>query len=82
MSTKAKPVHRERAGGIEIAVWRNEGGKGPWYSVTVSRSYKKDEEWKQADSFGADDLPLLTKLLDRAHNWTIDHPLKRQAQAA
>lgn len=79
MSTKAKPAHKLRAGGIEVAIWRNEGEKGPWYSVTMSRSYKKGEEWRQADSFAADDLLLLAKLLDQAHSWIISQPAKRQA---
>jgi hypothetical protein len=79
MSTKEKPVQKIRAGGIEVAIWRNESQKGPWYSVTMTRSYKKDEQWQQADSFGADDLLLLAKLLDQAHNWIISQPAKRQA---
>ena len=45
---------------------------GPGYSVTMSRSYKQGEEWKQADSYGADDLLLLAKLLDQAHTWILE----------
>jgi hypothetical protein len=82
MATKAKPVHKIRAGALEAAIWRNDSEKGSFYSVTVSRSYKKGEEWKQADSFSGDDLPMVRKLLDRAHDFIIDNPLKRQAEAA
>jgi hypothetical protein len=81
MSEKAKPVHKVRAGGIEVAVWQKESDKGPWYSVSMSRSYKQGEEWKQSDSFGADDLLLLCKLLDRAHSWIIGQPAKKQQAA-
>jgi len=80
MGTKAKPVWTRRRNGIEVAVWQND--KGPPYSVTVRRSYKKGEEWKQTDSFSDADLPLLVKLLDLAHSWIIDQPVKRQAEAA
>jgi hypothetical protein len=80
MATKLKPVWTRRVNGIEVAVWQND--KGPPYSVTISRSYKKGEEWKQTDSFSGDDLPLLAKLIDHAHTWIIDHPVKRQADAA
>lgn len=45
----------------------------------MSRSYKQGEEWKQSDSFGADDLLLLAKLLDQAHSWIISQPAKQQA---
>ena len=79
MTSKAKPVHKIRSGAIEVAVWGQENDKGPWYSVTMSRSYKQGDEWKQADSYGVDDLLLLAKLLDQAHTWIISQPTKRQA---
>ncbi len=75
---KDKPVHKLRAGALEVAIWAREGEHGPFYSVTMSRSYRQGEEWKQADSYGADDLLLLAKLLDQAHTWIISQP-KRQA---
>lgn len=81
MTSKEKPAHKIRAGAIEVAVWQNSGEKGPWYSVTMSRSYKQGEEWKQTDSYGADDLLLLAKLLDQAHSWIISQPTKQQAAA-
>ncbi len=34
----------------------------------------KNLEWKQADSYGADDLLLLAKLLDQAHSLIICQP--------
>ena len=74
-----KPAHKIRSGAIEIAIWRNESEKGPWYSVTMSRSYKQGEDWKQADSYGTDDLLLLAKLLDQAHSWIISQPVKQAA---
>jgi hypothetical protein len=78
-----KPAHRIRSGVIEVAVWRNESEKGgTWYSVTMSRSYKQGEEWKQSDSFGQDDLLVLAKLLDMAHTWIMSQPQQSKQQAA
>jgi hypothetical protein len=77
-----KPAHRIRAGAIEIAIWRNDSDKGPWYSVTPSRSYKQGEEWKQSDSYGMDDLLTLAKLLDMAHTWIMDQQQQPKQQAA
>jgi hypothetical protein len=74
-----KPVHKIRSGAIEVAIWRNKGEKGPFYSVTMSRSYKKGDDWKQADSYSADDLLLLSKLIDQAHSWIISQPAKQAA---
>jgi hypothetical protein len=77
-----KPAHKLRDGAIEVAIWRNEGEKGPWYSVTANRSYKQGEEWKQTDSFGQDDLLALAKLLDLAHTWILNQQQQSKQQAA
>ena len=63
-ATKSKPVQKFRSGAIEVAVWSKTGEKGSFYSVTMSRSYKQGEEWKQSDSFSGDDVIVLAKLLD------------------
>jgi hypothetical protein len=69
MSDKAKPAHKIRHRGIAVTIWKNSGDKAAWYSVTASRSYKHNEEWKESDSFGEDDLLLLAQLLTEAHGW-------------
>lgn len=79
VKTAQKPAHKIRTGAIEVAIWRNEGEKGPFFGVTMSRSYKQGDEWKQTDSYGGDDLLLLAKLLDQAHSWIISQPAKQQA---
>jgi hypothetical protein len=45
----------------------------------MSRSYKKDDEWKQADSFSGDDVIVLSKLLDMAATWMLSNPAKHLA---
>ena len=55
-TANAKPVHKIRRAGMEVAIWSNAGDKGSWYGVTVNRRYKQGEEWKDGGSFGADDL--------------------------
>jgi hypothetical protein len=77
-----KPVHTIRDGGIEVAIWKNDGDKGPRFSVTHRRSYKQGEEWKESDSYGADDLLPLAKLLDLAHTWILSQQQQRTQQQA
>ncbi len=77
-----KPVHKLRDGAIEVAIWRNEGEKGAWYSVTATRTFKQGEEWKQTESFGQDDLLALAKLLDLAHTWILTQQQQAKQQAA
>jgi hypothetical protein len=72
MSDKAKPAHKFRNRALSVTIWKNESDKGPWYSVTPSRSYKQGDQWKESDSFGVDDLPPLAKLLDQAHTWILN----------
>jgi len=64
-----QPVHKITFGLIHVAIWKNEGSKGTFYNVTVTRSYKDGEEWKESQSYGRDDLPLVSKALDQAHTW-------------
>ena len=79
-SKNEKPVHKIRVGVIEVNIWQREGENGPFYSVSSNRSYKDGDQWKQTDSYGADDCLLLSKLLDQAHTWMIlNPPAKRQA---
>jgi hypothetical protein len=75
--TKAKPAHKLRSGALTVTIWKNDGDKGPWYSVTPSRSFKQGDDWKESDSYGYDDLLPLAKLIDQAHSWIQD---KQQAE--
>jgi hypothetical protein len=68
----ANPAHKIRSGALEVTIWKNDGDKGAWYSVTPRRSYKQGEKWKETDSFGFDDLLVLAKLLDLAHTWILE----------
>jgi hypothetical protein len=79
MTASKKPAHKIRSGAITVTIWQNESEKGPWYSVTPSRSYKQGEEWKESDSYGFDDLMTLAKLLDLAHTWVLTQQAERKA---
>ena len=64
-----RPVQRFRHRNLEAAIWRNQTAKGPMYSVTVVRSYKEGEVWRESHSFDYDDLMNVAKLLYDAHSW-------------
>ena len=66
--SKAHPQDEIRIGHIKAAIWKNETDTGTRYNVTVTRLYKDGTDWKYSDSFGRDDLLVLAKLLDRAHD--------------
>ena len=66
-----RPVHEVRLGRIRAAIWANPTETGIRHNVTVSRLYKDDKsgEWRDSQSFGRDDLPLVGKVCDLAHSW-------------
>ncbi len=76
--TGNQPVHRIRISRIQAAIWQNSGENGPWYNVTLSRSYKDtNDEWKSTDSFSVDDLLVLAKVANEAHTWIIQKQHER-----
>ena len=77
-----KPVHTLRDGAIELAIWRNDGDKGPFFSVTHRRSYKQGDEWKDSDSYSEDDLLRLAKMLYEADTWIVCQRRQQRAQKA
>ena len=69
MQNKTKPIHEVRLGAIKAAVWKNDTSNGVRYNTTFSRLYKDENEWKNTDSFGRDDLLVLGKVADQTHSW-------------
>lgn len=61
--------HEIRLGRVKATIWENQTEQGPRHNVTVSRLYKDGDEWKQSAGFGREDLPLVAKVVDRAHTW-------------
>jgi len=66
---KKRPVQEVRMGSIRAAIWENETQNGTRFNVTVSRLYKDGDKWKDSNSFGRDDLPIVGKVVDRCHSW-------------
>ena len=68
-----KPIKSFRLRGITASVFENssEDGKS-FYKVTLQRSYKQDDEWKSTNSFGRDDLPLVSLLTKQAWEFILN----------
>ena len=79
---KPRPVHEVRLGRIKAAVWANETETGVRHNVTVGRLYVDPDtnKWTQTASFGRDDIPLVIKVLDRAHNWIFEQRQESNGQ--
>lgn len=78
-----RPAREFRLGRIRAAVWLNQSGQGDaWYSVTVTRSYKDGDEWKDTTSYRRDDLPLVAKVADLAFAWIWDQTSQTRSDSA
>lgn len=82
---KQKPAHEIRVGTIKASIWANQSQKtGTWYCVTFQRSYKIGDVWKRTSGFGINDLPVVSKLADKAALWielTTKHPVQLELPA-
>jgi hypothetical protein len=78
---KRRPVFEARYGRLRASVWRQESEKGPWFNVTLSRSYKDDDgNWQNSSSFGTRDLLEVAKLCNEVHTWIYRELAKDRAQ--
>lgn len=79
------PRKEFRIGRVRSSVWENHHPeKGVWYSVTFSRSYRDggpDGPWRNANSYGWEDLLVIAELSRMAFHW-IHQQLQSQSQAA
>jgi hypothetical protein len=64
-----RPAHSVRYRNIKATIWKNQTERGPMYNVTLTRSYRDGEEWRDTSSFGFDDLMTVAKALFDAHTW-------------
>jgi hypothetical protein len=82
-STKTRPVHEIRLGRVVAAIWENRTEQGDVrHNVTIAKIYKQDEQWRETQSFGRDELPLAMKVLDQCHTWIFAQRQQRANQPA
>src|SRR5262249_43721528 len=68
-----QPAHAIRLRNVRAAIWANQGEKGTFYSVIITRSYRDQlGNWDRSESFGRDDLLLVAKVADLAHTWVSE----------
>ena len=55
---------------IRATVWKNTSRDGNEFrTVSLNKSYQKDGEWKNSNSFGADDLEKAIDVLKQAQDY-------------
>lgn len=74
---KQKPVKEIRFGSIKAAVWQREHESKTFYSTSLSRSYRLEEQqrepdddgWRETNSFDFTDLETVATALEMAKKW-------------
>ncbi len=85
MKKKQAPVHRVKFGRVTAAIWENQTKEGDiFHSVTLTRSYRVNDEWKDTSSLGKNELPVAALVLQQAFVWLqeqSDAPASVDAEA-
>ena len=72
---ESKPLASKRRGTLDVAVWQKTTEDGTQHRVSLKRSYKDGEEWKEVRVWlGADDCLSASRLLTRTFD-AIDNLL-------
>ena len=73
MAQKQKPAKNIRLGRIRASIWANSTESGDtWFNVSVTRLYRDGDRWQDTTTFGRDDLPVVSKVVDMAYAWIWD----------
>ncbi len=77
-----QPIKKIKLGSIQATVWENRSDKGkPWYNVVVTRTYKDGDEFKDSNSFGHADLPVVSKAMDFAYSWIWNRQISAEKKS-
>ena len=71
---KVTPEKKIKVGGIQLSIWPNKGDKGTFYSVTITKTYKDGNEWKQSKSFKPNDLEKVRIAIEEAQRYLLVKP--------
>jgi hypothetical protein len=70
-----KPEKKFSTGAISCAIWCNESVKdgkvSTFHTVTLQRSYKKDDKWEHTQSMRVNDLPKAALCLEEAFRYLV-----------
>lgn len=69
MSTQTAntPAEVIRDGAIKITIWENKGEKGTFFTCTISKTYRKDEELHDGHSFSSTDILRIAELTKQVY---------------
>jgi hypothetical protein len=70
----SRPVHSFQCATVCASIWRNEGKRGAYHAITLSRTFMDAEGHpKSSGSFGKNDLSAVATVVAQAEQWIREH---------
>ena len=70
-SSNRKPIQKFRDGAISAAIWAIASEKGTFYSVTITRTFKEGEKYKDSASFSGTELLRVSRIAALAYDYIL-----------
>lgn len=68
-TSNKKPAATVRDGSLKATIWQNEGEKGAYFSVQITRTWKDEQgTYHDSDRFGRNELLRVAHLATRAYD--------------
>ena len=75
-----KPVFERRLGNTRLVIFENQNNGRTYHNVSLSRSYKDGDEWRETNTFnGLHDLALLKELISQGTQYLAEHESAEKA---
>ena len=69
-----RPIHSFQCATVRASIWKNEGRRGAFHAVTLSRTFTDGEgNPKSSGSFGKNDLSAVATVVAQAERWVHEH---------
>lgn len=69
----APPVFKTKCGRVHLAAFEQQTSNGPMLNVTLKRTYKTNDGFKDSYSFALGDLDDLARCLADVKTWAKEH---------
>lgn len=70
----SRPVHSFQCATVRASIWRNEGKRGAFHAITLSRTFMDAEGHpKSSGSFGKNDLSAVATVVAQAERWVREN---------
>ncbi len=67
-TSNQKPAATLRDGSVRATLWRKQSDKGVFFNVTLSRTYKDGDSYKDSNSFSGNELLKVARLAEKAYD--------------